>query len=274
MTHLIHAATNSRQTVKVTPSSAAWKFLSFSVLSLRQGETHSHETNDMEVAVVPLSGNAMIEVDDAWHLLSRRDVFAEKSAVLYVPPGLKLQITAETNCELAIGAAPAEGKYPVRLIKPSEIRAEVRGGGAARRQVHHLLAHPLPAEQLIVYEVFVPGGNWAGWPPHCHDGYEHSPYLEETYYFRLDPVYGFGLHRNWRVDRQFDETFTVRHGDVVLVTQGFHSTTAAPNCRLYFLNFLAGDLHDDDRRTPPFDEPQFAWIKQDWTANSMQLPLF
>ena len=56
-----------------------------------------------------------------------------------------------------------------------------------------MLAHPLPAERLILYEVYVPRGGWSGWPPHCHDGYEGSPYLEETYYFRLDPADGWAI---------------------------------------------------------------------------------
>ena len=109
----------------------------------------------------------------------------------------------------------------------------------------------------------MPGGNWSGWPPHCHDRYEGSPFLEETYYFRTDPDYGFGMHRNYRVDTDFDEIFPVYNGELVLVTQGFHSTAAAPNCNLYFLNYLAGELLDEGRGTPPFDDPAFAWIKDD-----------
>ena len=57
-------------------------------------------------------------------------------------------------------------------------------------------ASPLPAERLILYEVYVPRGKWSGWPPHCHDGWEGSPYLEETYYFRFDPPNGWCMHRN------------------------------------------------------------------------------
>ena len=48
------------------------------------------------------------------------------------------------------------------------------------------VGEPLPAEHLILYEVYVPRGTWAGWPPHRHDGVQGSPYLEEVYYFRLD----------------------------------------------------------------------------------------
>ena len=34
------------------------------------------------------------------------------------------------------------------------------------------------------------GGSWSGYPPHCHDGKFGSPYLEETYYYRISPDNG------------------------------------------------------------------------------------
>jgi 5-deoxy-glucuronate isomerase len=96
--------------------------------------------------------------------------------------------------------------------------------------------------------------------------------LEETYYFRFDPPDGFAMHRNYRVDRDFDEVFPVGDGDLVLVTQGFHATAAAPNHTMYFLNFLAGDLEDEARGTPPHDDPTFAWLKGNWDSNTVSLP--
>ena len=207
------------------------------------------------------------------YALSRAGVFQEKPSVLYVPPEQEFGVVSESRFEFAIGAAPAVGKYPLRLFKPNEIKSELRGGGAARRQVHHTLAHPMPAERLILYEVYVPGGAWSGYPPHCHDGYGGSARLDETYYFRTDPANGVALHRNYRRDNDFEEIFAVRDRDLVLVTQGFHSTSAAPGSNLYFLNYLAGELIDDDRQRPPYDDPDYAWLKEDYTGNLMRLPL-
>ena len=141
------------------------------------------------------------------------------------------------------------------------------------RQVNHILAAPLPAERLILFEVYVPGGAWSGWPPHCHDGYAGSPYLEEVYYYRFTPDYGFGIHRNYRKDEAFNEVFSVRHGDAVMVTKGFHPTTASPGSNMYFLNYLAGDLLDEARATPPVDDTDFAWMKQDWDGKRLALPV-
>jgi 5-deoxy-glucuronate isomerase len=204
--------------------------------------------------------------------LQRSGVFAEMAAVLYSPPHTSLEITAAAPAEFAIGGAPAEGIYPVRLIRPEEMTVEVRGGGGATRQVNHILAHPLPAERLILYEVYVPRGMWSGWPPHCHDGYAGSPYLEETYYFRFDPPDGWGVHRNYRVDTEFDETYAVRDRDVVMVTKGFHSSAAAPGCHMYFLNYLAGVPTGEDRAIPPLFQPEYRWIDGHWDENSMALP--
>jgi len=257
----------------VTPDSANWQYLSFRIVKLESQQVYLHQTAQTELALVPLEGAGTVKTSAGDFPLNRAGVFQEKPAVLYVPPGQEFGVVSDSRFEFALGAAPAEGKYPLRLFAPDEIRAEVRGGGAARRQVHHTLAHPLPAERLILYEVYVPGGAWSGYPPHCHDGYGGSAHLDETYYFRTDPVNGVALHRNYRRDNDFEEIFAVRDRDLVLVTQGFHSTSAAPGSNLYFLNYLAGELIDDERKTPSYDVPDYVWLKEDYTRNLMQLPL-
>lgn len=257
----------------VTPESANWDYLSFRVIRLRGEQVYLHQTRENELALVPLAGSGVAQTAAGDFPLRRAGVFQEKPSVLYLPPGQEFGVVADDSFEFAIGAAPAEGKYPLRLFRPDEIRAEVRGGGAARRQVHHTLAHPMPAERLILYEVYVPGGAWSGYPPHCHDGYGGSAHLDESYYFRTDPAEGVALHRNYRRDEDFEEIFAVRNTDLVLVTRGFHSTSAAPGSNLYFLNYLAGELVDDARATPPYDDPDYAWLKDDYTGNLMQLPL-
>ena len=274
MEHLIRPNINETVVIEVTPESAGWTHLAFKVVSIKKGQLFSQQSAGNEVALVPLAGKGKAQVAGEQFDLARESVFIDTASVLYVPPEHEITVHAKTVFEFALGSAPAEGKYPLRLFTPTDIKSETRGGGSAARQVFHVLAHPLPAERLILYEVYVPGGNWSGWPPHCHDGYGDSPRLEETYYFRTDPSYGFGMHRNYRIDTDFDEILPVYDGDLVLVTQGFHSTAAAPNCNLYFLNYLAGELLDEARATPLFDDPNFAWIQNDWEANKMKLPVF
>jgi 5-deoxy-glucuronate isomerase len=252
----------------VSPGTVGWRYLSFAVhrpvTPLNVGQP------DQEVAIVPLRGAIDVVVHGRRFELRRTSVFEEMPHVLYAPPGADVTIAGSGEC--AVGSAPAEGRYPVRLFAPAEMRSEIRGGGAARRQVVHLLNAPLPAERLILFEVYVPRGAWSGWPPHCHDGYEGSPYLEETYYFRTDPADGFCLHRNWRVDEPFDETFVAHDGDLVTVPKGYHCSVGSPGSHMYFLNFLAGELLDDARSTPPCFHPSYTWIEADWEANGWTLP--
>ena len=273
MSHQVHSDQSSQVRLAVTPESAGWRTLSFSALALPAGQTLTHDTGHDEIALVPLAGRGRVSVGGQSFALARESVFHGKPHVLYAPPGARLTVEAATDFEFALGGAPAEGRYPVRLFRPDEMKSEMRGGGAALRQVNHVLAAPLPAERLILFEVYVPGGTWSGWPPHCHDGFGGSPYLEEVYYYRFQPEYGFGVHRNYRRDTAFDEIFTVRHGDAVLVTQGFHPTGAVPGANMYFLNYLAGDLLDEVRATPPLDDPDFAWMRQDWDGQRLKLPI-
>jgi 5-deoxy-glucuronate isomerase len=262
-----------RDALRVTPESMSWQHLGFEVLALRAGERAELDAGDRELAIVALAGAGVADVGSDAFELSRDDVFAGAGGLLYLPPGTVATLTASGDWRVAIGSAPAEGRYPVRLIAPAEVRVELRGGGPARRQVDHLLAPPLPAERLIVYEVLVPGGAWAGWPPHCHDGWHGSPYLEETYYFAFDRHDGFGFHRNYLADGSYDEAFTIRDGDCVAVPRGFHVTTAAPGHNLWILNVLAGELRDEARATPPYFDPGSTWIAEDWSKAAIELPV-
>jgi 5-deoxy-glucuronate isomerase len=259
--------------LSVTPADAGWEYLSFAVVELEAGETHSTELADQELAIVPLGGAASVRAGEQTFDVARSSVFTEMPDIVYAPPGTPVEVTATAAFEFAIGSAPAEGRYPVRLFRPDDMRSELRGGGAAYRQINHVLSHPLPAERLILYEVYVPRGTWSGWAPHCHDGRDGSPYLEETYYFRLDPDDGFAIHRNWRHEEGFDEQFTAHDREVVLVTKGYHSSVACPSSNMYFLNYLAGELQDDERVTPPCFHDAYTWIHDDWSAGAWSLPV-
>jgi 5-deoxy-glucuronate isomerase len=272
MPHHLNPRPGTGAVLEVTPEVAGWHHLDFSVLALGEGEIWPGNTGDREVAIVPLQGTFTVTAGNETVSMARRGVFIEMAPVLYLPPGTLFRIDIAEDSQLAIGGAPANGDYPIRLITPSEMKTEVRGGGGATRQVNHILAHPLPAERLILYEVYVPRGMWSGWPPHCHDGYEGSPYLEETYYFRFDPPDGWGMHRNYRIDADFDESFAVADGDVVMVTRGFHSSAAAPGSHMYFLNYLAGTPTHEERAIPPFFQPEYRWIDGNWDQDAMELP--
>ena len=264
---------NQHPQIEVTPQGAGWEYLSFSVVALKPGEEFEFREAARETALVLISGNIQIKCSDQTWTLQRDSVFTQKPHVLYLSPGDKVVVQAIEASEFAMGSAPAEGRYPTRMFSPEEQKVEVRGTLPALREVHHTLAWPLPAERLILFEVYVPGGNWSGWPPHCHDRYMGSPYLEEVYYYKLNPKDGVAFHRNYRLDTDYDEILAAKDGDCILVREGFHPVAAVPGTQVYFLNFLAGELEDDARNYTPYEDPSTTWIKADWEANKLQLPI-
>jgi 5-deoxy-glucuronate isomerase len=264
----------------VTPSTAGWRYLSFAVVAVTAGSPFDDRRPGQETAIVTLSGSGRVVLDGVAHEIGRSSVFAELGRIVYVTAGAAFRVESDSSLVVAVGSAPADGVVASRVVETTEMRSEIRGGGQAYRQVVHSLAHPLEAERLIVYEVYVPRGTWAGWPPHRHDGVDGAPYLEETYYFRLDRPEGYALHRNFNdgaapdgASPSFDEVAVARDGDLVLVPMGYHTTVSSPGSNMYFLNFLAGDLVGDERRTPPCFHADHTWIEADWTAGAWDLPV-
>ena len=193
--------------------------------------------------------------------------------MLYVPPGQLDRGTKPWRVHLHGRRRPGRGRTPAPVCSNlPRCEWNCSGGGASYRQISHILSAPLPAERLILYEGYAPRGTWSGWAPHCHDGYAGSPYLEEVYYFRLQPSTGFVLHRNWREDIDYDEVMVCEDGDTALVPRGFHSTVACPGTNIYFLNYLAGEPVGDERARGPYFHPDHTWIHDDWDTGAMTLP--
>ncbi|GMA14161.1 5-deoxy-glucuronate isomerase (plasmid) [Deinococcus metallilatus] len=265
-----HLRPDASGQVGVTPESAGWEYLSFGVVRLTPGQTHQANTGGNEVALVPQEGRLRVEAGGQTFDLTRRDVFSELPHVLYLPPGVAYRVSGEGV--FAWGGAPASGALPLRLFRPEEMRVELRGGANATRQVSHILGPDLPAERLLLYEVYTPSGNWSGWPPHRHDGRLGSLYIEETYHYRVSPPQGWAVHRNYSPEDGEDELLLARDGDLILSRRGYHPVAAAPGSNVYYLNFMAGEAQGEQRRLPPVDEAQWAWMRQDWAGRAMPLP--
>ena len=259
--------------VEINPISAGWKYLSFEAVALPPRYTHAGSTLAKEAAIVPLSGEMEVKAGGEVLVLKRQSIFTELPQVLYLPPNTEYSVKGLTECEFAIGMAPAEGRYPMRLFEPSEMKSEMRGGANALRQVNHILGPHLPAERLILYEVYTPSGFWSGWPPHRHDGKMGSLYIEETYYYRINPAdSGWAIHRNYSPEDNLDELLLVKSGDLVLTPVGFHPVSAPPGSNVYYLNYMAGEALNEARATAPVDDPNWGWMRQDWAGKPLKLP--
>jgi 5-deoxy-glucuronate isomerase len=249
--------------VEVTPSSAGWTYVGFSVHRLVDGTRREWGAPDRELCLVVLSGE--VEVDAAGlhadRLGGRASVFDGPPEAAYVPAGGRCAVRCcSPLAEVAVCWAPGSPTAGFEPLLLDDVAVETRGEGSARRTVHPILMDDRPAQSLLVVEVLTPEGNWSSFPPHRHENDEppRETLLEETYYHRLRPERGFALQRTYTDDRSLDETVAVEDGDVVLVPRGYHVVAAMPGYDLYYLNVMAGP-----RREWAFvDDPAHAWLRR------------
>ncbi|MCL6600912.1 MAG: 5-deoxy-glucuronate isomerase [Alicyclobacillus macrosporangiidus] len=231
--------------VQVTPERAGWIYIGFEVYRLRPGDTLDVDGSGREVCAIVLEGVCDVRAgDERFTEIGGRDSVFDPvpPEAVYCPPGHSLRVEAQTRAEVAVAAAPADrGASGPRCIRRADIPYEHRGAGQTERFIHHILDEHHPAEKLLLVEVVTPAGNWSSFPPHKHD--EDVPgretYLEETYYYRIDPPHGRALQRVY--DKQgLDEVLAPGDRDLVLVPRGYHPVAAIPGFRAYYLNVMAG----------------------------------
>jgi len=254
--------------------SFGYEYLSFEVRALSTGDAFHGDTENRELAIVVLGGCCSVEsAAGSWkHIGQRANVFGGLPYTVYLPVGTAFRLDAETACDLAFCYSRAEDRFPAQLITPADVRVEIRGGGNATRQIHHMLTPEFPAHRLLVVEVYTPAGNWSSYPPHKHD--VHNPPgevdLEEIYYYRIDRPEGYAIQRVYTGDRRIDATLTVRDHELVLVPEGYHPVVAAHGYNVYYLNALAGSA----RSMAASDDPDYAWVRGTWREQDPRLPLF
>lgn len=263
MSHLLSKPNKTQPLIQdITPEKADWTYVGFQVVELKAGESYTApEISDREQCFTLLFGKADFATDTETFAdcHSRDSVFDDKSSyALYVPPQTAVTITAKSDCEIGISNAPAEGKYPVRLIKPEEMTRSVRGEGSNTRYICDILPETdKSAESLLVVEVITPMGNTSSYPSHRHDeSTEAQTFLEETYYHRLNPGQGFGFQRVYTDDRSLDEAMAVENQDVVMVPKGYHPCATVHGYDMYYLNTMAGP----ERRWKFYNDPDHEWL--------------
>ncbi len=248
----------------ITPQSAGWDYVGFSLYHLKEGETISEMTGEREVILVLVEGKAKISGagEDFGQLGERMDVFERTPPhCLYIPNDADWSAIATTACTLAVCSAPGKGGHKAKIIGPTGIDLEERGKGANTRFIHNIgMENRDIADSLLVTEVYTPNGNWSSYPPHRHDedNFPEMTYLEETYYHRLNPSQGFGFQRVFTEDGELDETMAVSNGDVVLVPKGHHPCAAPYGYDMYYLNVMAGPK----RKWRFKNHPAHDWIFQ------------
>jgi 5-deoxy-glucuronate isomerase len=233
-----------RRSPRVAPDGHDWQFIHFEAHRLAAGERCDGESAKRETAIVVLGGKARLRVGQrSYDVDGRTNVWARQPPwLLLLPPEHEYTIEAHSEVEIVVAGADAEATGEPRLIGPDDITVEKRGEGQTLRHVHHLLPPSADAQRLILVEVYTPPGNWSSFPPHKHDTDDppNESYLEEIYYFRIEPDTGFALQRIYTADEALDVTLAPCDGDLVLVPRGYHVVANTPGHECYYLNVMAG----------------------------------
>jgi 5-deoxy-glucuronate isomerase len=273
--------------VEVQPEQAGWETIHFQARRLARSQSWTFETGGNELALVLLGGRLDVESNrGSWAGIGeRQNVFAGLPYALYLPRQTTFSVLAASDCEYAVAWASTEADHPPRLITPSDISVEIRGGDHATRQINSILPPGFPCGRLVVVEVYTPGGNWSSYPPHKHDlhksnldGSIREADLDEIYYYKIDRPEGYALQRVYtdpesplhRAGFPIDATVQARNNDVVLVPEGYHPVSSPPGYTSYYLNVLAGSAQS----LAASDDPAYAWVKDSYHAKDPRVPIY
>jgi 5-deoxy-glucuronate isomerase len=258
--------------VAFTRQEAGWEWMSFVVTRLLPGQIKELRTRGEEMVLLWLGGRCIADWGVGRQSVGgRENVFDGLPYALYLPNDHRVTIKAETVCEIAECRVPSKARLEPCLVKPADVASGLRGGENASRQIVEVIDSSFPADKLVVFEVYTPGGNWSSYPPHKHD--VHQPPLEvdldEIYYYRMRNGRGFALQNLYPADRSRDALVKVGDGDVVLVRDGYHPVVAGPGYDTYYLNFLAGT----SRTMTVTEDPEHLWFRSTWKQTDPRLPL-
>lgn len=154
---LLAKAKKEGQIQHITPQSAGWKYIGFDVWMLKKGQTVTLESGDRELCLVLVAGLASVKTTRAdFPKLGQRMSPFERTPPwsVYVPPQDKVEVTADSDLELAVCSAPGKGTFPARVISPQDVGVEHRGKGRNQRLVHNILPDNVQADCLLVVEVY------------------------------------------------------------------------------------------------------------------------
>ena len=249
--------------VDIKAVEAGWVYSGLRVLNLAPDTTLELRTGTTEVAILPLAGGLLIEVEaESFVLEGRESVFDAVTDFAYAPIDAEVRLTTRGPLQVALATAEATRRIDPYRVAADDVRVEVRGGGAGTRQINNFLSADFAdADKLIAVEVLTPEGSWSSYPPHKHDQTTETEIeLEEIYYFKIDGENGFGFFKCFTDDGEIDDTLTVRDGDVYLVPRGYHGPAAAsPQHHMYYLNVMAGP--SPERAWRFCDDPALAWVR-------------
>ncbi len=249
--------------ISVQPGTTAARHLNFGRIVLDASDAAlTFSTEERETGLICLKGSATLELGGKAAALESggSDAALQKYDALYLPRDTVVTIRpGAEGCDLAEVAAPVAKRYPVQLVRFSDVRRDPAlhfhtGGPAAQRDLNVLIGRNVEAGRIMAGVTFSQPGNWTSWPPH-----EHARMLEEAYLYIDMPEPGWGLQLVYNDPRDPELVAVVREGDVVLMPQGYHPNVSAPGGGINFLWMMAAIREGEDRQFGAVNvQPEYA----------------
>ena len=239
------------------------KLTRFGILTLAEGSSYTGNTGEFEAALVLLGGKCSVKGADFCfaEVGERKNVFDGKPHTVYLPRRTAYTVTALTDVDIALNESPASRDTArSSVITPEMTRTISIGRDNFTRAATIILDETFDSEHFYIGEGLIPSGNWSGYPPHRHDvdALPGEIDMEETYFYRFDPVQGFGIQKVYKTDGSIDETYTVKHNDTVAIAEGYHPLCGAPGYQMYYLWTMAGAVN---RGLISSKDPAHDWVK-------------
>lgn len=246
------------------PENKTLALLDFELVSLEKGKRVDRCFDEFETVAVLIEGVCSVTSEGQTWELKRRSVFDDVASAVFVSPGIPFVVYANERMMLALCKARADKKFPTTFIPPENVSTEWRGNEGYRRRVFNIVNKETQTQRIAVGETINEPGQWSSFPPHKHDRREEGvnkvveAALEEIYYFRIQPETGFGFQRLYSKDGLYDESYTIKDGDVTRIPGGYHPVASMPGHHLYYLWMLAGD----ERVYVWNTDPEFLWMEE------------
>jgi 5-deoxy-glucuronate isomerase len=219
--------------------------LRFSTLRLSPGDEFELTTGEREYAVVLIHGDAELGIGggERFRLGPRANPFEDPPYAVFATREQSLSFRASAEVLFGLGSAPAAKLMKNTVITPELVKSGDRGAVNWSRHVRMVCwSDNTEGNLLIAGETCTPSGNWSTVPPHRHQHDipgEEVPY-EEIYFFQFSRPQGFGLTWQFDDEGKMDQAFSLRAGDALYMSGGYHPVACGPGSTLYHLSLMAG----------------------------------
>lgn len=206
---------------------------------------------DLETALLLLSGAVTFEWNGETAEVERRSLFDETPSVLHVSRRTEAVVTAATDAELLVQKTDNANEFPARFYKSSDVTTDIFGenvwGDTARRQVRTVFDYKnAPYSNMVLGEVINYPGKWSSYIPHGHT-------QPEVYYYRFDRDSGFGAAFLG------EEAFKIVDNSAFIIPGGpTHPQAAAPGYAMWYA-WMIRHLENDPWTTRVNDE-RYTWL--------------